>query len=147
MTQRMPMRELSGEQFAAMQAFSKSLEGHSLDEKLLELIKIRASQLNGCAFCLALHVSTARKLGESEDRIHLLNAWRESPGFSERERAALLWTESLTNIQDGHAADDVYDVVRAELSEQEISDLTFAIANINAWNRIQIANRAIPVFR
>lgn len=146
MAQRLRLVSLSPDQMAAMTAFSASLAGHSLDESLLELVKVRASQLNGCAYCIALHVSNARKLGETDDRLHLLNAWAESPGFTDRERAALLWTDALTNIQDGHASDEVYDQVRAVLSEQEVADLTFAIANINAWNRVQIANRATPRF-
>lgn len=146
MAQRLRLASLSPEQMAAMTAFSASLAGHSLDEGLMELVKVRASQLNGCAYCIALHVSKARQLGESDDRLHLLGAWAESPGFTDRERAALLWTEALTNIQDGHASDEVYEQVRAVLTEVEVADLTMVIANINAWNRIQIANRAVPRF-
>lgn len=146
MSQRLRLVSLSPEPNAAMQAFSKSVSGLSIEEPLLELVKVRASQLNGCAYCIALHVSLARKLGESDDRLHLLNAWRESPGFTDRERAALLWTEALTNIQDGHAPDEVYEQVRAVLDEREVADLTFAIAVINSWNRIQIANRVPPRF-
>ena len=146
MAQRLRMASLSGDSLAAMRAFSKSVNGRSLEAELLELVKIRAPQINGCAYCLALHISEARKLGVSDDRIHLLNAWQESPVFSDRERAVLLWMEALTNIQDGHVADDVYYQVHAVLSELEIADLTFEVAAINSWNRFQFANRAVPVF-
>src|SRR5919198_2756433 len=105
---------------------------------LLELVKMRASQINGCAFCLDMHSKDARARGESEQRLYLLNAWREAPFYTERERAALAWTEAVTLITDGHVPDDVYDEVRAHFSEKELADLTLAVATINAWNRLSI---------
>jgi len=114
----------------------------SLEPSLIELVKLRASQLNGCAYCLDMHSKDARAQGETEQRIYVLNAWREAPFYTERERAALAWTEALTNIQQGHAPDDVYAEVREQFNEQEITKLTFAITQINSWNRIAIASRA-----
>ena len=116
--------------------------GPSLETSLKELVKIRASQINGCANCLNMHTADARKEGESEQRIYLLSAWHEAPGFSARERAALAWTEALTLIAETHAPDDVYQTVRAQFSEQELVDLTLAVVVINGWNRIAIGFRA-----
>lgn len=113
-----------------------------LEPSLIELVKVRASQLNGCAYCLDMHSKDARAQGETEQRIYVLSAWREAPFYTDRERAALAWTEALTNIQQGHAPDDVYAQVREQFNEQEIVKLTFAITQINSWNRIAIASRA-----
>lgn len=115
-----------------------------MDPKLLHLIKLRASQINGCAFCIDMHSKDARTAGETEQRLYELNAWRETPFYSERERAALEWTEALTLISQTHASDDVFEHVSAHFSEKEIVDLTYAIANINTWNRLAIAVRAVP---
>ena len=112
-----------------------------LEPSLYELIKIRASQLNGCAFCLDMHTKDARAKGETEQRIYALPAWREAPFYSERERAALAWTEAVTNIQQGHASEDVYVEARTQFSEEELVKLTYAIIQINSWNRIAIAFR------
>jgi AhpD family alkylhydroperoxidase len=112
-----------------------------LEPSLYELIKIRASQLNGCAFCLDMHTKDARAKGETEQRIYALPAWREAPFYSERERAALAWTEAITNIQQGHASEDVYVEARTQFSEEELVKLTYAIIQINSWNRIAIAFR------
>jgi len=112
---------------------------------LLELVKIRASQINGCAFCIALHTKDARKLGESDERMHLLNAWEEAPVFSPRERAALAWTEAVTLVTEGHVPDAVYEEARKHFSEKELVDLTYAVMAINAWNRLAIAFRAQPI--
>jgi AhpD family alkylhydroperoxidase len=112
-----------------------------LEPSLYELIKIRASQLNGCAFCLDMHTKDARAKGETEQRIYALPAWREAPFYSERERAALAWTEAITNIQQGHASEDVYTEARTQFSEEELVKLTYAIIQINSWNRIAIAFR------
>ena len=109
-----------------------------------ELIKIRASQINGCAYCLAMHTREARKIGETDERMHLLDAWREAPIFSERERAALGWTEAITLVAQDHVPDEVYDEVRKHFSEKEIIDLTAAAVAINMWNRLAIALRATP---
>jgi AhpD family alkylhydroperoxidase len=117
------------------------LRRSGLEPLLHELIKVRASQLNGCAYCLDMHTKDARAKGETEQRLYALNAWREAPFYSDRERAALGWTEAITNIQQGHASDDVYAEARKHFSEQELVKLTFAITQINAWNRIAIAFR------
>ena len=115
-----------------------------LDRLLIELVKICASQINGCAFCLATHTRDARKLGESEDRMHLLNAWEETPTFSERERAALAWTDAVTKVTEGHIPDHVFNLVRRHFSDKEIVDLTYAVMAINAWNWLAIAFRKQP---
>ncbi len=127
----------------AMIDMAERLQADGLEPGLLELVKIRASQINGCAFCLHMHTSDARKAGESEQRIYLLSAWRESNMFTPRERAALAWTEALTLITQGHAPDEVYAEVAAQFSEPEIVKLTLAITTINAWNRIAIGFRSV----
>jgi AhpD family alkylhydroperoxidase len=131
---------------AAMQAwrdFGKTSLESGLEDKLVELVKIRASQINGCAFCLHMHTAEARKKGETEERLYLLDAWRESPLYSERERAALGWTEALTLLPETHAPDDVYQALQAQFTEQEQVMLTLLIVAINGWNRIQVGFRAI----
>jgi AhpD family alkylhydroperoxidase len=109
----------------------------------MELVKIRASQINGCAFCLHMHTADARKHGETQERLYLLNAWRESPLYSDRERAALAWTEALTRIAETQAPDDVYEEVRKHFSEQETVNLTMLIGMINLWNRFAISMRSV----
>ena len=121
----------------------KYIEKCGLDHKLVLLLKIRASQINGCAYCLHMHTQDARKLGESESRIYLLDGWRESNLFSARERAALAWTESLTSIATTHAPDAVYDEARRHFSDKELADLSIAIAMINVWNRLAIGSRSV----
>jgi AhpD family alkylhydroperoxidase len=118
--------------------------GLGLDPKLLALLELRASQLNGCSFCIDMHSKDARALGESEQRLYALNAWRETPFFSDRERAALEWTEAVTNIQEGHVPADVFERARKHFSDGELVNLTLAIAVINSWNRMGIAFRAVP---
>jgi AhpD family alkylhydroperoxidase len=113
----------------------------NLDRKLLELVRTRASQINGCAFCLHMHREEALKLGETDNRLLLLNAWRESGLYTPRERAALAWTEALTLITAGHAPDDVYEEVRAEFTDDELIALSIAIGAINVWNRLSIGFR------
>ena len=125
----------------ALVNLEKVIRTSGLEPSLLELIKIRASQLNGCAFCIDMHTKDARAAGETEQRLYALPAWRETPFFSERERAALAWTEALTNIQQGHAPDEVFQQVRSEFEEADLVKLTLAITQINAWNRIAIAFR------
>jgi len=115
-----------------------------LDESLLNLVKLRASQVNGCAYCIDMHWKDLRAAGETEQRLYGLDAWRESPYYSDRERAALAWTESVTLIGKGHVPDNVYETVRRQFDEKEIADLTFAAATINAWNRLAIAMRSTP---
>ena len=120
----------------------RAISGSGLEELLLHLVKTRASQMNGCAYCIDMHTKDARAAGETEQRLYALSAWREGPFFKPRERAALEWTEALTNIQQGHAPDEVYEAVRKEFDEKELVRLTFAITQINAWNRLAIGFRA-----
>ncbi len=130
--------------YDAMDALDQYLAACGLEESLLHLVRLRASQLNGCAYCIDMHWKDLRALGDSEQRLYSLDAWRECPYYSDRERAALAWTEAVTLISDGHAPDAVYEEARAQLSEKELADLTCAIATINAWNRISIAGRLVP---
>lgn len=128
----------------AMLGVEKYLRQSGLEESLLNLIRMRASQINGCAYCLDMHWKDARALGESEQRLYGLDAWEESPYYTERERAALAWTEALTNIREGHVADEVYERVRPHFTEKELADLSLAITSINSWNRLNIAVRTVP---
>ncbi|HEY1887734.1 MAG TPA: carboxymuconolactone decarboxylase family protein, partial [Roseiarcus sp.] len=114
-----------------------------LEESLMDLVEIRASQINGCALCLDMHTTTARKRGETEQRLYLLDAWRDSPLFNDRERAALAWTEGLTRLTEMGAPDDVYQALKAEFSEEEQVKLTLLIVAINGWNRINVGFRAV----
>ena len=127
----------------AMKALETAAEKSGLETSLVELVKIRASQINGCAFCLHMHTRDARAKGETEQRIYLLNAWRESPLFSDRERAALAWTESVTLVNETHVSDDVFAQAKAQFSDEELVKLTLLIAAINAWNRFAISFRSI----
>lgn len=115
-----------------------------LETSLIELVKIRASQINGCAYCLEMHTKDARALGETERRLHLLAAWHEAPGFSDRERAALAWTDALTRVADSRVPDDVYDQAKKAFSDKELAYLTAAVVAINAWNRVAVAFRFVP---
>jgi AhpD family alkylhydroperoxidase len=126
----------------AMRSLAQAAREGPLEPVLIELVKVRASQLNGCAHCLEMHTKDARALGESEDRLHLLAAWRDAPVFSERERAALTWCEELTLLAERSVDDDTYDAVRRVLSEDELCQLTLAVVAINAWNRFAVAFRA-----
>jgi AhpD family alkylhydroperoxidase len=128
----------------ALRALEAQVQASGLEQSLMELVKTRASQINGCAFCINMHTEDARKRGETEQRLYQLNAWRESPLYSARERAALAWTEAVTLISETHAPDDVYEAVRAQFSEAETVNLTMQIATINAWNQLCISFRAIP---
>jgi AhpD family alkylhydroperoxidase len=128
----------------AMLGLERYLRECGLEESLLGLVKMRASQLNGCAYCLDMHSKDARAAGESEQRLYLLNAWREAPFYSERERAALEWTEAVTLVAEGQVPDRVYDLVREQFSDKELADLTLAIVAINGWNRFAISFRAEP---
>jgi AhpD family alkylhydroperoxidase len=133
----------SPESINAVMELEKQVVSSGLEASLIELVKTRASQINGCAFCIHMHTRDARKHGETEERLYLLNAWRESPLYSARERAALAWTEALTLIAETHAPDDAWEAVRAEFSEAEIVKLTVLIGTINTWNRIAIGFRAV----
>jgi len=115
-----------------------------LEPSLIELVKMRASQINGCAYCLDMHSKDARAAGETEQRLYLLNAWREAPFYTDRERAALAWTEAVTLVSEDHVPDSVYEEARQRFSEEELVNLTMAIVTINGWNRLSIAFRAVP---
>jgi len=128
----------------AMLDLEKYVRQSGLETPLLELVRLRASQINGCAYCLDMHTKDARAEGETEQRLYTLSAWRETPFFSERERAALEWTEAVTEIGKGHVPDEVFERTRRHFSESELTDLTLAVIAINAWNRLAIAFRAVP---
>lgn len=125
-----------------MGELSRSVREGPLDRRLIELVEVRASQLNGCAHCLEMHTKEARALGESDDRLHLVAVWRDAPMFTERERAALRWCEELTLLAERDVADEVYDDVRRVFSEEELCHLTMAVVTINSWNRLAVAFRA-----
>lgn len=133
--------------FQAQLALNKAVEDSGLDRGLLHLIKVRASQINGCAYCLDLHTQEARADGETGQRLHVVSAWRESPAFSAREQAALAWTEAVTLISNGPIADSLYDEVRAQFSETDLVALTMAITVINSWNRFAVSFRAVHKIR
>jgi AhpD family alkylhydroperoxidase len=128
----------------AMMGLESYVRRSGLEAPLLHLIKTRASQINGCAYCIDMHTKDARAEGETEQRLYALNAWRETPFFSARERAALEWTESLTLVSETHVPDDTYESVREQFGEDELANLTMAIVAINGWNRIAIAFRSTP---
>jgi len=144
MKPRMNFYQAAPEAMKAMMALENQIQSSGLEQSLMELVKTRASQINGCAFCIDMHTKDARKRGETEQRLYLLNAWRESPCYTDRERAALAWTEAVTLISETHAPDDVYDEVRAHFSEAETVNLTMLIGAINTWNRLSISFRAVP---
>ena len=144
MTQRLNYAQQSPHLFEKFLDFSNAIKQAGIEQPLLDLVDIRASQLNGCAFCLDMHVKQAKIHGERELRIHHLSIWRESPLFSAPERAALVWTEVLTRIPEGGVPDETYEHVRSHFSEKEVVDLTFLGAVINAWNRIAISMRSVP---
>jgi len=130
--------------FRAMLGLGNYLRDCGLEESLLLFVDLRASQINGCAYCIDMHWKDLRALGESEQRLYALDAWRESPFYTDRERAALEWTEALTFITDGHVPDEVYERVRQHFNEKELSDLTLAVVTINGWNRLNISARTVP---
>lgn len=144
MQHRMNYPKASPDAYKAMLGMETYLNTCGLDHALLHLIKLRASQINGCAFCIDMHWKDARAGGETEQRLYALDAWRESPFYTDRERAALAWTDALTNISSTHAPDDAFEQVRAQFDDKGLADLTWAIAAINAWNRMAIAFRAVP---
>ncbi|HZF13928.1 MAG TPA: carboxymuconolactone decarboxylase family protein [Thermoanaerobaculia bacterium] len=130
--------------YDAMDALDSYVGECGLERPLVLLVQLRASQLNGCAYCLDMHWKDLRAVGEGEQRLYSLDAWRECPYYTERERAALAWTEAVTRVAEGHVSDAVYEQVRPHFSEKELSDLTLAVAAINAWNRLSIAARLVP---
>ncbi|HYC99795.1 MAG TPA: carboxymuconolactone decarboxylase family protein [Phycisphaerales bacterium] len=143
MSQRLDYIKASPEGFKAMMGVEGHVKG-SVEKQLLHLVKLRASQINGCAFCIDMHWREARADGEGEQRLYSLDAWREAPLYSEKERAALGWTEALTSIASTHAPDEAFAAARAQFSDKELTDLSWAVAAINAWNRIAIGFRVAP---
>lgn len=141
MTQRLDYKNASPKGFAAMLALELHARASGLEHGLLELVKTRVSQLNGCAFCLDMHTKDARAAGESEQRLYLLPAWREAPCYTERERAALAWAEAVTLLKDQQVPDEVYEQARRQFDEKALVDLTLAIVAINGWNRLSVAFR------
>jgi len=144
MEARLDLKTASPEGAKAMGALNAFIHHCGLEKSLLELVKLRASQVNGCGHCLDMHWKDLRAMGESEQRLYLLDAWREAPFYSDRERAALAWTEAVTLITQGGAPDDVYEQVRAQFSDEELANLTLAIIAINGNNRVNIAFRTVP---
>lgn len=141
---RIDARKFAPDAGKAMMALEKYLGECGLDHKLMHLLKMRASQINGCAYCIDMHSKDARALGETEQRLYELDAWRETPFYSDRERAALAWIEAVTLVSQTHVPDAVYEEMRKQFSEKEIVDLTYLAATINTWNRLAIALRAVP---
>lgn len=144
MTQRLNYTQQAPELANKLLDLSMALRDSSIEQKLRDLVQIRASQINGCAFCLDMHVKEAKIHGESELRLYHVAIWRESNLFAPRERAALAWAEAVTRLQEGGIPDELYERVRGQLSEKEITDLTFSIMVINAWNRLAISFKAVP---
>jgi len=144
MKARLDFRKASPEGDKAMMGLHMFVRNCGLDHSLMELVKLRASQINACAHCIDMHTKELRADGESEQRLYLLNAWRESPFYSDRERAALAWTEAVTLVADSQVPDDVYEEARKQFSEQELVNLTFAVIAINGANRLNVAFRTMP---
>jgi AhpD family alkylhydroperoxidase len=145
MQSRLEFRQASPGAYRAMlelQGFVRT--SSKIEVPLLELIKTRASQMNQCAYCIDMHSKDARAEGESEQRMYALNAWREAPFFTDRERSALAWTEAVTLVADTHVPDDVFEEARKHFTEEELVNLTLAIVAINGWNRLMVAFRAVP---
>ena len=144
MQPRIDYRKYAGEALQSMLALEKYVDASGLDHKLVLLMKMRASQINGCAYCLDMHSIDARAAGETEQRLYTLDAWRETPFFSDRERAALAWTEAITLVSETHVPDAVFEEVKKLFSDKEIIDLTIVVTTINMWNRLAISTRAVP---
>ena len=144
MTQRIDFTKVAPNAVKAMMGLQQYVNQSGLEHSLLELVKMRASQLNGCAYCLDMHSKDARARGETEQRLYLLDAWREAPFYTERERAALAWTEVVTLVAEGPIEDEDYDDVREQFDEKALVDLTLAIVAINGWNRLSVAFATVP---
>ena len=144
MEPRLSYPRLSPGGYRAMLALNEFVENCGLEHSLLELVKTRASQINGCAYCIDMHTIDARAAGETEQRLYLLSAWREAPFYTERERAALAWTEAVTLVGETHVPDEEYEAARRHFSEEELVNLTWAVVTINGWNRMAIAFRSQP---
>lgn len=141
MDQRMDYAAASPGAIRAMAGLERQVRSSALERSLVELVKLRASQINGCAYCVDMHTRDARAAGELEQRLHAVVVWREAPFFTDRERAALAWTEALTRVADAGVSDDLFAAAREQLSEEELVDLTLAVIAINGWNRLAIAFR------
>ena len=141
---RLDYHKFNLEPLQAMLAMETYIAGCGLDHKFVHLLKLRASQINGCAYCIDMHAIDARACGETEQRLYALDAWRETPFYDDRERAALAWIEAITLVAQTHVPDSVYDEVRKQFTEQQIVDLTYVAAPINAWNRLAVSLRAMP---
>ena len=144
MQARLDPRKAAPDAMKAISTLHAYVSHCGLDHKLLELIKLRASQINGCAWCMDMHTKELRADGESEQRLYLLSAWRESPFYSDRERAALAWTEAVTLVAESHVPDEVYEEARKQFSEEELANLTMALVAINGANRLNVAFRTVP---
>ena len=141
---RIDYKSVSPGLYNSMLGFEKYLANSIVEEKIMDLVRIRASQINGCAWCLDMHTKDAIASGETPQRLFLLDVWKESPQFTKREKAALKWTEAITLVTTGHVDDETFEEVRKEFNDQEIVELTAAIIAINAWNRANIAFRTVP---
>jgi AhpD family alkylhydroperoxidase len=144
MTERLNANAIAPEGRKILQSLQAYVEGSGLEKRLLEIVKVRASQINGCAFCLALHMRDAVAAGETHERLQLLHAWRETDIYSPRERAALAWTDAVTEVSHGRVPDSVFAEASQQFTERELVDLTYAVIAINAWNRLAIAFRKKP---
>src|ERR1043166_441752 len=144
MEPRIDYRKYTQEVQKHLYALEEYVAASGLDHRLVLLLKMRASQINGCAYCIDMHSKDARALGETEQRLYELDAWRETPFYTDRERAALEWTEALTSVSETHVPDAVYNEVKKYFSEKEIVDLTIVVSTINMWNRLAISMRAVP---
>jgi AhpD family alkylhydroperoxidase len=144
MQPRLDYSKASAEAVKAMRGLESAIARGSIERPLIELVKMRASQINGCAYCLDMHSKDARAAGESEQRLYVLDAWRESPFYTPRERVALAWTETLTRVAETRVPDAEYEAARSEFSEQELMDLTLVVVTINGWNRICVGFRVVP---
>lgn len=142
MSERLNWTKINADAYEGIRAAARSTR--ALDRRLKSLIDVRVSQINGCAFCLDMHAREARELGETQDRLDCLAGWRDFPGFSEKERAALAWAEAVTRVAETHAPDNLYEDLRGHFTDEEIVALTVSIAVINTWNRMQIAMRRSP---
>ncbi len=144
METRIDPRKVAPEVFRAMLTLESAVKATGLESNLLHLVRLRASQINGCAYCIDMHSKDLRAEGESEERLYVLDAWREAPFYSDRERAALAWTEAVTLIAEDHVPNDVYEQARQQFTDDELVKLTLAVVAINGWNRFSIAFRAAP---
>jgi AhpD family alkylhydroperoxidase len=144
MEHRIDLRKYAQDAQKALYALENYIDTCGLDHKLIHLLRMRASQVNGCAYCIDMHSKDARALGETEQRLYELDAWRETPFYTDRERAALEWTEALTLVSETHVPDEIYESVKKHFSEKEIVDLSIIVSVINAWNRLAISTRAVP---